>query len=124
MVSVYEERTSTACSKTFGDVDFISGVYKNNVTLEECQQECTSYDWCVGIRMVDDWSTGALVYQCWLLTSEEDEWDSALEALDSTLDGWESANEGNWAPADEWEESEDYSQRSQCYEKTELGTVV
>ena len=91
-------------------------LYAYGYSFEDCKQECTSYDWCSGIRTPTDGS------QCGLLTSGQVEWDSTLGIWTSTVDGWESSNYGNWSVADEWKESGVGG--FECYEKIEPGTVV
>jgi len=81
----YTEMTSQACCVSEDKYDLIGGIEKDGVSNDECEDHCSKYDWCVGIRAHDDDD------MCRLLTPD-----------DVQLDGWTPTNENHWANPEDW----------------------
>ena len=103
---MFEEKTSTACSLTTGDNDYISGLQKTGMDKSSCETECIKYSWCRGILVKDS------VGPCRLLTEVEPD----------PIDGWSALLFGNWAEPNQWKNSG--VNGFKCYARLSTGTFV
>ena len=95
----YTEMTSQACCVSEDQYDLIGGLEKDGVTNDECEDECSKHDWCIGIRAHDDDD------MCRLLTPDEVQ-----------LNGWIHTNEHHWANPEDWKNCfEDHVQTLKYY---------
>ena len=103
------QKTSTACAVTENGEDYISGMLgTSNMDREsQCEDDCTKYPWCKGIRKGRGLSGSG--YQCQLLTPNNP----------GKIPGWLFINSGSWAEPNNWKNSNDTCFR--CFIKTKKG---
>ena len=112
LAGTYVEKTSSACTITEYDRNYISGYYIDGKEWNKsrCEKECDKYPWCRGIGVKNEGG------HCKLLGDlEQNPWQHP---------GWNQSNYGNWAEPDQWSKSPDkVDEDYKCYAKYLTGLL-